>query len=598
MLLCLINLANTGHTIFPILMSAKAKPPVQPPVERPDDLIYGLADNPPLLHQAMLGFQHVAVICPYLVLVALVVDAAGLPHTVAQSALALALIAVGLMTVLQGIRLGPIGSGYLCPPVVSAIYLPAALMAAKSHGLPAVCGMIIFAGLCELILSRFVQKLRKYFPPVVSGVVIIAVGIELGKIAVSVIVDHAGAHPNQHLPIFITAFVALGVMAGLGIWAKGLPKLLCALIGVVAGYGLAALFGLFPGTFVSDFQASPWLSLPDPSFLGYRFEPSLIVPFLIAGLASGLRVVGVLTTCQQMNDARWRRPDMKNIQRGVAADGLGCALGGVLGTPGMSASPSLVGIEKTTGVTSRILIWSILGWLLLLACLPKFAGLIINMPRPVMAAALFFNGALMFVAGIHIAVSRPINLRATLTIGFSILAALSVPLFPEFYALLPAWTHPFTGSVISMAVIVAVPLNALFLIGSWHRSKVQMGEDKQPLTAEAFAAFFREKAIAWKLPTADVQRVLQVVQDMMQDLASAAEGPVEVSLASDGYDLKVTFLYRGVLPAMNDNRPGKAMVEEQSFISGLTGYLAGTHADRVNRSAKDDRCEMTLLFQI
>jgi Xanthine/uracil permeases len=79
-----------------------------------------------------------------------------------------------------------------------------------------------------------------------------------------------------------------------------------------------------------------------------------MLPFAIAGLASGLRVVGVLTTCQQMNDATWRRPDMESISAGVIADGIGCAIGGALAAPGMSASPSLVGIEKITGVTSRI----------------------------------------------------------------------------------------------------------------------------------------------------------------------------------------------------------------------------------------------------
>ncbi len=98
---------------------------------------------------------------------------------------------------------------------------------------------------------------------------------------------------------------------------------------------------------------------------------------------------------------------MRNIEAGVRADGLGCLAGGFLGTPGMSASPSLVSVEKTTGATSRVIAWSIAFWLVLLSCLPKFAGLIVNMPRPVMAAALFFNGALMLVAGMQIIASRP-----------------------------------------------------------------------------------------------------------------------------------------------------------------------------------------------
>ena len=110
--------------------------------ERPDELIYALDERPPWLQLLALGFQHVAVICPYLVMVALVAEAAKLPHAAAQSAIGLAMIAVAFMTVIQSLRLGPVGSGYLCPPVVSAIYLPSSLAAAASFGISAVCGMV------------------------------------------------------------------------------------------------------------------------------------------------------------------------------------------------------------------------------------------------------------------------------------------------------------------------------------------------------------------------------------------------------------------------------------------------------------------------
>ena len=384
--------------------------------ERPKDLIYALDEKPPPLQLLALGFQHVAVICPYLVMVALVADAAKLPHDHARNAMALAMIAVAFLTVLQSLRIGRIGSGYLCPPVVSAIYLPSSITAATHFGFPVACGMVIFAGACETLIGRLVNKLRKLFPAVVAGVVIIAVGIELGKIGLAVLFEDATANDPRSGLMFATAFAVLLTMTILAVWAKGLPRLLCALTGILVGYGIATVFGLFPEGFSEKLSASPVFAVPDPRFLSFGFESSLMVPFAIAGLASGLRVVGVLTTCQQMNDAAWRRPDMKNIEAGVMADGIGCAVGGAMGAPGMSASPSLVGIEKTTGATSRVIAWSIAGWLVLLACFPKFSSLIVGMPRPVMAAALFFNGSLMFVAGIQIVASRPINLRGPFAI--------------------------------------------------------------------------------------------------------------------------------------------------------------------------------------
>jgi xanthine permease XanP len=566
--------------------------------ERPKDLIYAGDEKPPAIPLIAVGFQHVAVICPYLVMVALVVGAAKLPQEAARNAMGLAMIAVAFLTVLQSLRLGWIGSGYLCPPVVSAIYLPMAMSAASTFGFPVACGMVIFAGACEIAVGGLVNSLRKFFPAVVSGVVIISVGVELGRIGLGVLFDQTPTHDTYAGNMFLTALCVLATMTALAVWAKGLLKLLCVLLGILLGYFVAGLLQVFPTDFAVQLSQSPLFALPNPGFISYGFEPSFMLPFAIAGLASGLRVVGVLTTCQQMNDVSWRRPEMKSISGGVIADGIGCAVGGVLGTPGISASPSLVGIEKITGVTSRIIAWSIAGWLVVLSCLPKFASLIVNMPRPVMAAALFFNGALMFVAGIQIVVSRPITLRASLIIGLSLLSALSVLFFPDFYKSLPPWTHQFTASEITVAVIVSVALNAVFLLGTWRYSQLRLGGGGTPLTSVSFNDFFGKQAAEWKIPADDVLRVREVVDQAIERVAASAQGPVYIRIGSDTFDVTVTLTYTGSLPNLPDARPKRDLLEEQSFVSGLTGYLSGLHADRIEQSGKGEECEIKLLFRL
>lgn len=203
--------------------------------ERPKELIYALDEKPPPGQLLALGFQHVAVICPYLVMVALVADAAKLSGEQARNVMALSMIAVGLLTVLQSLRLGRVGSGYLCPPVISATYLPSSMTAASHFGFPVVCGMVIFAGACEVVFGQLVNKLRKLFPAVVSGVVIMSVGVELGKIGLSVLFDDASAHDPRSRMMFATAICVLVTMTALGIWARGLPRLLCTLIGILVG---------------------------------------------------------------------------------------------------------------------------------------------------------------------------------------------------------------------------------------------------------------------------------------------------------------------------------------------------------------------------
>jgi xanthine permease XanP len=565
---------------------------------RPADLIYARDERPPPLALAALGFQHVAVICPYLVMVALVIAAAKLPHADARNAMGLAMIAVAFHTVLQSRRLGPIGSGYLCPPVVSAIYLPSTIAAASSSGFAVVCGMVMFAGACEVVIGRSLDAFRKYFPPVVSGVVIIAVGLELGKIGLGVVFEPVVRHDPGAGARFLTAACVVATMTGLAVWGKGAPKLLCVLIGILVGYALAALLGDFPSGFATRFAESPIFALPDPDFLSYRFEPSLVLPFAIAGLASGLRAVGVLTTCQKLDDAAWRRPDTKTISAGVVADGLGCAFGGILGTPGTSAAPTLVGLERITGATSRTIAWSIAAWLGVLACLPQFATLVVDMPRPVMGAALFFNGALMLVAGIQILVSRPITLRATVIAGFSVLAAFSVLCYPEFYAALPHWTRQVTGSEITMAVVVSVALNALLRLGTWEYRQLRLGTDDVPLTAASFDAFFADRAQEWKIAADDAARIRGVVDQAIEQVVAHAQGPVRIRIGSDSFDITVELSYTGNLPALPDTKVGPEPVEEHAFVAGLTGYLSGLHADRVERSAKDDQCEIRLLFRL
>jgi xanthine/uracil permease len=120
--------------------------------------------------------------------------------------------------------------------------------------------------------------------------------------------------------------------------------------------------------------------------------------------------------------------------------------------------------------------------------------------------------------------SRPFTLRASLIVGFAILAATTVPVFPDFYRSLPGWTQQFTGSIISMAVVVSVPINAIFLLGTWHNSQLRLGTDSKPATAQSFDEFFERQAKDWKVPAQDAARGRSVVDTAIEDAAANASG--------------------------------------------------------------------------
>src|SRR3984885_16252201 len=566
---------------------------------RPPDLIYGLDERPPLAHLILLGAQHVAVICPYLVFVTLIAQAAGASTAVASHAVGLGMIAIALATLLQAHRLGPVGSGYLAPPVVSAIYFAPALGAAHRAGLALVCGMIVFAGVFEAIFAWALPRMRRVFPPVVSGFIVIAVGVELGLIGVRGFLGISDLQ-DPNLPTHIGAGgLTLAVMIGFGVWGKGLPRLLCALIGLASGMAIAVAVGMVTGKDVAIISSRPWFALPDPRFLAYRFEPSLMVPFAIAGLASGLRAIGVITTCQKINDASWRRPDLKNIRSGVLADGFACFAGGWLGTPGLSAAPSLVGLQKVTGATSRYIAYAIAGWFVLLSCVPKVGAVLLTLPIPIIGAALIFNGASMLMGGIQIVTSRPVTMRSTFIVGISLLFALSRRVYPEFFALLPPWSHAFTDSILSIAVVVCVLLNLVFLIGE-RRTSVMVLEPGDGKALSRFDDKFRAQAKLWQLNAADTGRAETSISELLRLIEEGghADSAITASVSYDDLDLAINLVYKGTLPYVaSEQRLPRGMVEEQIFAVGLSGFLSSVFPDRLNSQQKDGNCEISVYFQ-
>jgi NCS2 family nucleobase:cation symporter-2 len=324
-----------------------------------------------------------------------------------------------------------------------------------------------------------------------------------------------------------------------------------------------------------------------------------MVPFTIAALASGLRTIGVITTCQKINDAAWRRPDLGNIRSGVLADGVACFVGGWLATPGLSAAPSLVGIQKVTGATSRYIAYAIAGWLVLLSCVPKVGAALLALPLPIIGAALVFNGASMLMGGIQIVTSRPVTMRSTFIVGISLLFALSRRVYPEFYALLPAWTNAFTDSMLSIAVVVCVLLNLCFLIGE-RRSEIMILEPGDGKALSRFDDKFRSQAKVWQLNQADVARAETSISELLRLIEEGghADSPITATVSYDDLDLAIRLNYKGTLPYVaSEQRLPSKMVEEQIFAVGLSGFLSSVFPDRLNSQQKDGTCEISLYFQ-
>ncbi len=168
----------------------------------------------------------------------------------------------------------------------------------ETGGLPLVFGMTAFAGAIEALFSRAIHKLRVLFPTEVTGLIVAMVGITVVKMGGQnfLDIDPSGAINGQGAMI---GGITLAIMVGLNVWTQGKVKLFCALIGMVAGYTTALLFGALTVQEMSHAMSRPAIWFPVSFHPGWAFDVNMVLPIIIAVICSSLKSVGDITTCQK-----------------------------------------------------------------------------------------------------------------------------------------------------------------------------------------------------------------------------------------------------------------------------------------------------------
>ncbi len=564
---------------------------------RPEDLIYAVDERPPWPRLLFLGAQHAVLMSVYLVLIVIVFRHAKASDAATLHALGLGMIALAISTVLQAMSKGPVGSGYLAPPVYSAIYIGPAVLAADTAGLPAVFAMTVFAGLVEIGLAPLLHRLRALFPPAISGFIVAIVGIQLGVIGIGELlgVEHAG-RPQFHDHLLV-GFLTLATMVALSVWGRGVMRLICSMLGIAVGMVGSLALGLVSAASLRGFLDAPLVAIPTPHYLAYDFRFSLVPAFLMAGCASMLRTVGVITTCQKINDIDWKRPELRSIKGGILADGIGCAIAGLLGAIGMNTAPSLVGVSKATGATSRHIAFSCAAILALFAFIPKYAALFVMLPRAVIGAAMVFTASFMIAGGIQIIVSRNLDSRTTYVVGVSMLLGLAREVFPAYFKQATPIVHLFTGSMMSIGVLSAFLLNLVFRIGATRRVAIEI--ERAGASVADFEKALRARGRGWFVPADVIDRAVATTGQVLQHLAAAglATGPAAVVIAYDDLDLTISIRYQGALLSLPNVGVRKHFfVEEESFSFGLADFLTGVYPDRMEARSAGQSTEIRLIF--
>jgi xanthine permease XanP len=618
--------------------------------DKPANLTYGVDDRPALWTTFLLGLQHVLPMSSTLMLPVLIVAAMpGATAADSRNFLRVSILAGGLSTIFTAMRWRWFGAGYLCPSLCGPAYFPASMAAASQGGLPLVFGMTAFSGLIKAALAPLARRLRPLFPPEVTGLVIMMIGIALinsgitqffgiglsgrgdmqaTEVAVEgVIVGRtpavtqgraggpaepavspaatarpSGATPAPsridsrialRWPTIATALLTLLAMVGFNIWGKGPFRLFSLLFGMVVGYFSAWLLTRFTGVPILTSEdlhrvtAQPIVAFPKMLYVLPTFSWSLAIPFTLAAFSSYVKAVGNITTCQQINDSDWKRVEMKSISGGLLANATGTVVSGLLGGMSMETSTSNVGLSAATGATSRVIAFAAGAIFVAMGFLPMLAEAIIIMPQPVQGAMLIYVTTFMILGGIQILTSRMLDARRTFIVGLAIVFGMAADLKAAVYSGVPGAIRPLFESALALSTALVLVLNLALRIGVAKKRtwRFRFGEDPSSKIRELMTTAGAEWGARREVISQATTAMIEFYESAENCHLKSPEIVMQVSFTEFNFDVEIS--YEGEPVDLPDARPSKReLVEDETAEARLAGYVIRRSAASV-RSYSD-----------
>jgi xanthine permease XanP len=564
---------------------------------KPANLLYGVDDKPPIWISIVLAIQHIFFLSSGLIVATIVMRQTGVPSEITVDVVSMAMMAGGIATILQTLRKGPIGSGYLCTEGIDPTFLSVSVLAGSTGGTSLIFGMTVTSGVIECFLGRILNRLRVLFPPEVTGVVLTMVGLSIVPIMTLNFFGVKGGKESIHLPNIIIASITLAAMAGTNIWSKGRLRLYSVIIGIGAGYTASLIFGIFTHDNLKLLTEASLFSLPNLSHIGYAFDLRLLVPIIVATLASTLKSVATLTMCQKVNDAEWTRPDLNNIGKGTFADGLASVVGGLLGGMGQSLYASSVGLSVASGATSRIIAFFTGGIFICLAFLPKLSAIYSIMPKPVMGGALVFMVCFMVISGIQIMTSRMIDIRRTFVVAVSLMFGLSVDIFPGLYHHVHPYLQPIFSSSLAVGTILAIVLNLIVRIGITSHKVLELvpGVD----TSSKIFDFLQNQGAVWGARKEVIQKAEMALNEFFESVVSSKLTAKNISadVSFDEFNLDIVIRYKGKAMEFPEAGPSpQELLTDDRAALNLSGYIVRKLTDRISSEEKDGNCFLKMHF--
>ena len=420
------------------------------------NLIYGVDDDLDLPKKVLFGLQHIFAAFGGIIVVPLVIATSlGFDSKVTTALISASILGSGLATIIQAKGVGKVGARVACIMGTDFTFVSPAISVGSVLGLPGIIGATILGSLFEVILSFFIKPLMKFFPPLVTGTVVALIGLTLLPVSIDWAAGGAGSANYASLENLAMAMFVLVITLLLNNYGKGMISSASILIGIVVGYIVCIPLGLVDFTPVKE---ASWLSFPKILEFGVTFDAKAVMAFIPAYFVATIGTVGCLKAIGETSNI-----DIgdKRVAAGVLSDGVGSALGGLVGSCPNTSFSQNIGIISLTKVASRHVAVMAGILLVILGFLPKVAAIITGIPNPVLGGVGIMMFGTVAAAGIRTLSNIKLTERNLLIIAISMGLGLGVTFRPDVIHNLPEAIRMIFSSGISTGTIAALILNAV-----------------------------------------------------------------------------------------------------------------------------------------
>ena len=439
---------------------------------RSREILFQPRGIPPLGASVSLALQHLVAMIVGCVTPAIIIsNAIGLPQSDQVLLIQASLVMSAVSTLLQLFPIGGrFGSGLPVILGVSFAYVPSMqAIAAAGGGIAAIAGAVVVGGVVAMIVGLFVRRIRKFFPPVITGTVVFTIGLSLYPTAINYM---AGGTSNTYALVveqkgltealvygswqnWAVAALTLAAVLILNHKARGICKLASILLGMLFGYVVALCFGMVD---FSGISGAAWFSLPQLLHFGITFDPASCIAIGLLFAINSIQAIGDFTATTI--GGLGREPTDRELQGGILCYGATNILTALFGGLPTATYSQNVGIVTTNKVVNRT-VFALTGVFLLLAGVsPKFAAVLTTIPQCVLGGATVTVFSTIAMTGMKLIASQDLNARNTTIVGLS--AALGVGISQASAALSQfpdAVTMVFGKSPVVIATLLAIFLN-------------------------------------------------------------------------------------------------------------------------------------------